>query len=127
MAIEQKQIMRWSRRVTAVLAIAGAAYLVSRYEVFRMDSDAPSPLHRFADGSTLVLDRRPRTPEPGDAVVVRTASGVLHVTGIEAVREDGSGIWCEIDDPSVAGLTSSTAGWIDGRAIYGRVLFGWKP
>jgi hypothetical protein len=54
-----------------------------------------------------------------------TRSGRIELTLVEAVREEDGALWCEPDARDCPGLSSADAGWIDRRAVQGRVLLTW--
>ena len=111
--------------MTVVLARAGMGYLGYRFDVVPVPSSRCSPVARFDAGDRLVVDLRPTAVQPGDAVLVRDAEGRLHLVVVSATRDDGARIWCSADCPSCEGFDSAAAGWVDRRAVAGRVLLAW--
>ncbi|MEM1449648.1 MAG: hypothetical protein AAF602_31270 [Myxococcota bacterium] len=126
MRASQAVLLRRIRRLTVLLAVAGVAYLVMRFDIVGLPEDRCCPLTRFEPGDRLIVDGSPTTLSPADAVLVRTADGSLHLTRISAVRSKDGAIWCETDAPDCPGLSSEDVGWIDPRAVDGRVLMSWE-
>ena len=121
----QRVLLRRLRRVTTFVAVLGLAYLVLRFELVTLPADRCSPVTGYAPGDRLIVDGRPSRVGPGDAVLVQTRSGRLELTLVQAVREEDGALWCEPDATDCPGLSSSDAGWIDRRAMTGRVLLTW--
>ncbi len=121
----QRRWLRGLRRVTLVLALAGIGYLGYRFDVVPMPSTRCSPVARFEAGDRLVVDLRPAAIQPGDAVLIRDAEGGLHLVVVSATRDDGARLWCSSDCPDCEGFDSAAVGWVDRRAVTGRVLLAW--
>ncbi len=121
----QRQLLKRFRRITMLTAVLGLAYIVMRFDIVALPDDRGCPLNRFAPGDRLIVDGRPSHIGAGDAVLVRTAAGGLHLTRVSAVRSTDGALWCKTDNPDVAGLTSDDVGWIQSEAVDGRVLLRW--
>ncbi|MEM9380918.1 MAG: hypothetical protein AAGB93_13275 [Planctomycetota bacterium] len=112
--------------MTVLLAVLGVGYLVLRFDIIGLPEDRCCPLTRFEPGDRLIVDGRPVSVAAGDAVLVRTADGSLHLTRISEVRPEDGRLWCATDAPDCPGLSSEDVGWIDPRAVDGRVLLSWE-
>ena len=121
----QRQLLRRFRRITMLVAVLGLAYIVTRFEIIGLPEDQGSPLSRFAPGDRLIVDGRPGHIGLGDAVLVRAADGVLHLTRVSAMRSSDGALWCKTDNPDTPGLGSDDVGWIEPGAVEGRVLMRW--
>lgn len=122
----QRVLLHRIRRITTVVAILGLGYLVVRFDLMMLPKDRCSPLVRFDPGDRLIVDGHPSSVGPGDAILVRTRSGVVVVTRVQALREEDGAVWCTTDNPDCPGLRSEEAGWISTEAIAGRVLLAWN-
>ena len=121
----QRQLLKRFRRITLLVAGLGLVYLVTRFDIVGLPEDRGCPLIRFEPGDRLIVDGRASRIGAGDAVIVRTADGGLHLTRVSAVRSTDGALWCKTDSPDTPGLGSADVGWIDARAVEGRVLMTW--
>ena len=122
---KQRKTLKLVRRYTFLAAAVGLVYIVTRFQFTELSESRCSPLTRFAPGDRLVVDSRPGAVSEGDAVLVMTRGGTEHLCRIDRVREDGH-LWCNSDNQDCPGFTSEDAGWVDPRAVTGRVLMSWE-
>ena len=122
----QRKALKLVRRYTFLAAAVGLVYIVTRFEFTQLSPERCSPLTRFAPGDRLVVDGRPGAVAKGDAVLVLTQSGTKHLCRVEETRDSDGHLWCSFDNPDCEGFTSEAAGWIDPRAVSGRVLMSWE-
>lgn len=121
----QTRLLRRLRRWTLVLALGGAAYIGLRFEFLAMPEGRCSPVARFDAGDRLVVDRYPGEIAPGDAVLIRSEEGALLLVVVSAMGEAEEQLWCTSDCSSCVGFDSAVDGWVDRRAVAGRVLLAW--
>ena len=113
---------RYFRFTTLALAGAGLFYLIVRFDIYRLPAAGCSPLLRFSPGQTLILDRMPRPPEVGDALLVSGDDGLLYMGLVSAV--DGLDVWLETDAPHCPGRASKDFGWVEPGRVSSRLLMG---
>lgn len=77
MSIEPRRVVVAARRVTLFLAVLGAAYLFWRADVLELPEEGCSPLHGFAPGARVLVDRAPGELRVGHAVLFRGRTGEL--------------------------------------------------
>ena len=123
---KQRKAQKLIRRYTLLAAAVGLVYLATRFSFTQLAPERCSPLTGFAPGDRLVIDGRPRAVSEGDAVLVMTQGGTRHLCRIERVREEDGHLWCSYDNGDCPGFSSETAGWVDPRAVTGRVLLTWE-
>lgn len=123
---KQRKALKLVRRYTFLAAAVGLVYIVTRFEFTQLSRERCSPLTRFAPGDRLVVDGRPGSVSRGDAVLVMTQSGAKHLCRIDRVREGDGHLWCMTDNDDCPGFSSDAAGWVDPRAVSGRVLMSWE-
>lgn len=124
--MRQRKALKLIRRYTLLAAAVGLVYIVTRFEFTQLSAERCSPLTRFAPGDRLVVDGRPGSVSQGDAVLVMTQSGTKHLCRVERVRAEDGHLWCHGDNKECPGFSSESAGWIDPRAVTGRVLMSWE-
>ncbi|MFT5733926.1 MAG: hypothetical protein ACJAZN_002333 [Planctomycetota bacterium] len=122
----QRSALKIIRRYTVLAALVGLVYIGTRFEFSALPEDRCSTLVRFDPGDRLVIDGRPGSVGQGDAVLIQTQSGSKHLCLVERVREEDGRLWCVTDNPECPGFSSEAAGWIDPRAVTGRVLLSWE-
>lgn len=122
----QRSALKIIRRYTVLAAIVGLVYIATRFEFSQLPEDRCCPLVRFAPGDRLVIDGRPGPASVGDAVLIQTQSGAKHLCRIDQVRDEDGRLWCVTDNAECPGFSSDAAGWIDPRAVTGRVLLSWE-
>lgn len=122
-----KRLMGLLRRVVMVLVLAGAGYLLVRFDGMRLALDSPSPLLRFSPGDSLLLDRYPQGIEVDDSVLYAGPDGRHHLGLILELRkvEGVTQFWLGHDAPDLVAPDSRTLGWVDGEWIVGRVIMVW--
>ena len=108
------------RRIVLVTCAVGFAYLWMRFDVYELPDQGCSPVARFGPGDTLLLDRRPRPAETGDALLVHGDDGLLHLVVVTEVREGE--VWVQSDAPSCPGRDSDEFGWVATEDVAARVL-----
>lgn len=122
------QVLRVVRKATLALTVLGAAYLLWRFDLEALPEDRCSPLTRFSGGDQLLIDRRPTDLAPGNALLVRDGTGLLHLGLVERVRpEDGplEAVWVVTDARDCPAPDSEDFGWIPARDVTGRVVLVW--
>ncbi|QDV07384.1 hypothetical protein Poly30_29080 [Planctomycetes bacterium Poly30] len=122
----QRSALKLIRRYTVLAALVGLVYIATRFEFSQLPVDRCCPLVRFAPGDRLVIDGRPGDVSVDDAVLIQTQSGAKHLCRVERLRPEDGRLWCVTDNADCAGFSSETAGWIDPRAVTGRVLLSWE-
>ena len=122
----QRSALKLIRRYTVLAAIVGLIYIAARFEFSQLPADRCCPLVRFTSGDRIVIDGRPGRVSEGDAVLIQTQSGAKHLCRVERVREADGRLWCVTDNIDCAGFSSEAAGWIDPRAVTGRILLSWE-
>ena len=123
---KQRKTLKLVRRYTFLAAAVGLVYIVTRFEFIELSEKRCSPLTRFAPGDSLVVDARPGSVSEGDAVLVMTQGGAKHLCLIDSVRGEDGHLWCISNNQDCPGFTSEDAGWVDPRAVTGRVLMSWE-
>jgi len=91
-----------------------------RFDVYPLPDEGCSPVSRFGPGDALLLDRRPRLAERGDALLVRSDDGMLHLVVVTQVR--GGELWVETNAPTCPGRDSDEFGWVGAEDVAARVL-----
>ncbi len=123
--VKQRKALKVLRRITVLVALGGLGYLALRFEFMQLPEERPCPLVQFEPGDKLVIDGRPTALSVDDAVLVMTRDGIRRLCKIRLIREGDGHLWCVTDNPDCEGFSSTVAGWIDPRAVVGRVLMGW--
>ena len=120
------KIQRVVRRLTLLLAAAGGLYLYTRFSLLAVPREGCTPVLRFAPGTTLLLDTRPRPLRPADEVLFRVDETTNSLGIVREVREDGA-LWIAIDASNCPAPSSEQLGWIPASRIAARVVFplGW--
>lgn len=120
--MDQAKLQRGLRRFTLFAAAAGVLYLYTRFELLTVPETGCTPVLRFAPGSTMLLDTRPRPLVPGDGVVFDAGNGATSLGLVRECRPDGSA-WIEVDADDCPGPSSETLGWIPADRLLARVVF----
>ena len=110
-----------------VLALAGAGYLMVRFDGLKLTLDSPSPLLRFSPGDSLVLDSYPDDLRIDDPVIFAGPDGRVHLALVSEIRQEegASQFWLRYDAPDCGAPDSQTLGWIGEEWIVGRVIMVW--
>jgi len=131
---------RWlpmARRVVLFAAFAGLVYIAWRVDVFELPGEGCSPLHGYAPGDRVLIERRPSTLGLGDAVVFGDLDGALLLGRVvEApldlapkprARLDAGAHWIVVERRDCPGRDSSTLGPIEPEQIVARLIMtlGW--
>ena len=115
-------LIRYFRRISLGLACLGLVYLVVRFDIHRLPASGCCPIHRFSPGQALLLDRAPRPPEIGDALLVDGDDGLLYMGLVTEVKDDL--VWIETNVPGCPGRGSPEFGWVDKGRVSARILTG---
>ena len=121
------RLLRILRRTVMVLALAGAGYLMVRFDGLKLTLDSPSPLLRFSPGDSLVLDSYPDDLRIDDPVIFAGPDGRVHLALVSEIRQEegASQFWLRYDAPDCVAPDSQTLGWIGEEWIVGRVIMVW--
>jgi len=125
--VTPKRLLRLLRHAVMVLVLAGAVYLLVRFDGMRLGLDSPSPLLRFSPGDSLLVDRYPEGMQVDDSVFYVGPDGREHL-GFILERRQVEGVtqfWLGHDAPDAVAPDSQTLGWVDGEWIAGRVIMVW--
>jgi len=122
--LDPQRLVRPLRLLTLALAAAGALYLWRRYDLMLLPAGGCSPLASLAPGDRLLLDRRPRAPVVGDALVFAGPENALHLAVVRQARGSGDAreLWLETEVADCPGPDSRELGWIPARSVRARVL-----
>jgi hypothetical protein len=125
--VTPKGIQRILRYGVLVFVLAGAGYLVIRFDGLTLAADSPSPLLRFSPGDALVLDRYPKALLPDDPVVFTGPDGRVHLSLILKSRLEAGAteFWLGHDAPGCSAPDSQALGWVGKEWIVGRVIMVW--
>lgn len=117
-------LLRRLRLALWVLALAGLGYLALRFDNLTLPGGC-SPLLRYAPGNRLLLDRRFRALEPGDAVLFRGGEQLL-LGLVERVEDHPARrFWLVTDAPDCPGSASPELGWIPREDVVARIVLVW--
>jgi hypothetical protein len=121
------RLLRILRRTVMVIALAGAGYLMVRFDGLELARDSPSPLLRFSPGDSLVLDRYPVDLQSDDPVIFAGPDGRVHLALVSEIRQEerATQLWLRHDAPDCVAPDSQTLGWVDEEWIVGRVIMVW--
>ncbi len=80
------------RRATLILAALMVVWIISRFSTYTLEGDESIMPMRFDPGQVLLLDKRPRSPQVGDAWLVRTEAGQLALGVVRKMAEDSMAV-----------------------------------
>lgn len=122
-----KKLLGIFRLSMLVLVLAGAGYLMIRFDGLRLPAEAPSPLLRFSPGDSLLLDRYPGEIRMDDPVIYSGPDGMVHLGLIIDLREVAGVTEFRVGQEGSEGVAtdSQTTGWMDREWIVGRVIMVW--
>jgi hypothetical protein len=124
--------IRRARRGSFALAALAAAYLYLRVDLLVLPPRSCSPLAGIGPNSRLLLDRRPGTLLPGDAVLFRGPEDQIHLARVaepsasldQRQREllANGFLWVSVDHDGCAGLDSRSLGPLDRSDVIAEVV-----
>lgn len=135
--MNQRAILLAVRRVALWGALFGIAYLAWRADFMTLPSAGCSPLHGFAPGDRVLVDRRPERLAVGDAVLFAGGAGELLLGRVSeppaglahASRAalDAGALWIVTERADCPGADSDELGPIDRGRVVARLIMvvGW--
>lgn len=124
MKLAPQKILPGLRRASWILALLGPIYLAARFSALRLPAEGCSPLVRYSPGTLLVVDERPSSYRPNDAVFYLDPNGEIRIGLVAEIlsTDDGRKYDLRTDAPHCPSPASETYGLFGEDKLRGRVV-----
>lgn len=136
-----KTLLHWTRLGVWAVALAGAFYLLLRFESVALPDDACSPLADVSAGAALIVDTWPEALDEGQKLLFRdprdaggeklllgrVATPPVDLPGDFAARVSAGGLWMLADGRDCPVEDSRLFGPVAPADVVGRIVLVWEP